>query len=796
MRTLVATAIAGICALALFTATIASAQIVEKPEAETGLSSRLYEVATEPSLSHLTAARENEELSLAPRGAGSLMRIGDALVVEVRASRKVADRVEGVQAAGAKVLDVSRDTETITVAVAPQDLKRLAATPGVASVTEVIAPETGSAAGGASGGTSGTISTCAGSVTNEADTQLRAATARSQYDVDGSGVEVGILSDSYDVNTTDHTSAAQDVASGDLPGPGNPCARTTPVKVIAESATGGNDEGRAMAQIIHDIAPDATIAFATANGGPEVFADNIRALAADGAKVIVDDVTYFAEPFFQDGPIAAAIDDVTAQGVAYYTAAGNDNAVAGANNIGAWETPAFRDTSSSCPTPIGAGDCLDFDPGPGAPDTRFTITLSRFSSTFVLLNWAEPWDGVTTDMDLFAFNAGTDTMAASSTGSITNQRPFEAFQLSNPTNAAKDYDLSILKFSGSTDPRVKFVTTGGDVSGYEYPVSSGGDLVGQTIYGHAGAAAAVSTGAVPYNDASTVERFSSRGPVSTYFGPVSGTTPAVPITQNLAKPDLVATDGGHTTFFVGASPFQFFSTSAAASAAAGVAALQLSANPSLSATQVEMGQGATAVPVGAFGPQAAGSGLVDAVGAIGANPPPPPSVEIQSGPSGPTTVKDPTFTFAVGGKTKTITCAFDAASAAPCIDAYSAPSLGEGPHAFSVTATDYFGQPTTATRGFTVDTTAPAKPELDKKPKKKSGSRKAKFTFTGESAATFVCALDKAPSTACTSPAKYKLKKPKPKAKRHQFSVTATDATGNEGPAAIYRWKTQAPKPT
>jgi hypothetical protein len=513
--------------------------------------------------------------------------------------------------------------------------------------------------------------------------------------------------------------------------------------------------------------------------------------------VIVDDVGYFAEPFFQDGPIAAAIDDVTAQGVAYYTAAGNINVVAGANDIGAWEAPAFRDTTGSCPTPIGPGDCMDFNPGPGAPDTRFTVALPAHKSTFVLLNWAEPWNGVTNDIDLFALDGGTNTLVASSdnvsAGSTGNQRPFEAFQLSNSTNAAKDYDLVILKFSGATDPAVKFVTTGRAVSAYEYPSSSGGDLVGQTIYGHAGAAAAVSTGAVPYNDASTVEPSSSRGLVSTYFGPVSGTTPAGPITQLLAKPDLVATDGGQTTFFGGgAPPIRFTGTSASASAAAAIAALQLSANPSLSATQVQAAQKATAVPVGSFGP-AAGSGLVNAVAAIGANPTPPPSVAIQSGPSGPTTTKDPTFTFAVGSKTKTISCSIDAATAAPCIDTYSAPSLGEGTHTFSVIATDYFAQPTTATRSFTVDTTAPAKPKLGKKPKKKTGSRKAKFTFKDETGASFECALDKEPFKACTSPAKYKLKKPKPKAKRHKFSVVATDAAGNESQPETYRWKVQAP---
>ena len=69
-----------------------------------------------------------------------------------------------------------------------------------------------------------------------------------------------------------------------------------------------------MAQIVHDIAPGAKILFATAEGGPDMFAANIRDLANHGADIIVDDFTYFAEPDYQDGVIAKAVNDVRADG--------------------------------------------------------------------------------------------------------------------------------------------------------------------------------------------------------------------------------------------------------------------------------------------------------------------------------------------------------------------------------------------------------------------------------------------------------------------------------------------------
>src|SRR6202030_4665917 len=85
-----------------------------------------------------------------------------------------------------------------------------------------------------------------------------------------------------------------------------------------------------MMQIVHDVSPGAGLAFYTADNSEADFANGIGKLAAPvssggaGAKVIVDDVGYFDEPFFQDGIVAQAVDAVVAQGVAYFSAAGND----------------------------------------------------------------------------------------------------------------------------------------------------------------------------------------------------------------------------------------------------------------------------------------------------------------------------------------------------------------------------------------------------------------------------------------------------------------------------------------
>ena len=149
--------------------------------------------------------------------------------------------------------------------------------------------------------------------------------------VDGSGITVGVMSDSYDTNVAPN-SAALDISTGDLPGVGNPLGNTEPV-VVLEDFPRRTDEGRAMLQIVHDLAPKAKLGFATANTGQLGFADNIRALAGDPtathyqagfkADVIVDDIIYLDEPFFQDGLIAKAVDEVVAKGVSYFSSAGN-----------------------------------------------------------------------------------------------------------------------------------------------------------------------------------------------------------------------------------------------------------------------------------------------------------------------------------------------------------------------------------------------------------------------------------------------------------------------------------------
>ncbi len=297
-------------------------------------------------------------LSLPSSGPGSLLTdaAGDPLVY-IQLVRDDQQAQAALSAAGAQIMHVSDRHGMVTAAVAPRHLAAVAAVPGVISMQEALTPMAREAVPARV-----QLATpmqqpplpapCpAGSIVSEGDTQLRAANARAQFGVDGSGVTVGVLSGSYDVERATTIHAANDIASGDLPGPGNPCGYTTPVQVLAESRVGvGRDEGRAMLQIVHDMAPGAALAFATASDGLYAFADNIRRLRAEGrADIIVDDYYYPEEPFFQDGPVNLAIRDVVQDGAIYATAGGNIHVTDSSGRpIGSYETPAYR--PGACPT--------------------------------------------------------------------------------------------------------------------------------------------------------------------------------------------------------------------------------------------------------------------------------------------------------------------------------------------------------------------------------------------------------------------------------------------------------------
>jgi hypothetical protein len=799
--------------VALVLAPLAAACALAPPalamQQDSALSPNLAELA-KPSVQRLSDAAQARKLGVAVEGPGSLVREGNRVLVEVSFDHGAIGGLDALRAAGGRIVAASRRYQAVTVVAPPDALRGLAGVGGVGSVDEVRAP----IVYGSGATTSAVGAECeGGSVISEGLDQLHVKDAWSKYGVNGAGVTVGVLSDSYDKATTDAheigpiaTHASEDVESGDLPGPANGCAsEKTPVNVIEDlpSSKDATDEGRAMLQIVHDVAPAAHLAFATAFNGETSFAKNIEKLKEAGAKVIVDDVGYTEEPFFQDGPIAAAVDKVASEGVSYFSAAGNDNLFdSSKNEIASWEAPEFRDTT--CPVAVLAqlkkpslGHCMDFRSS-GIPDNTFGITVQAGKTLTVDLQWAEPRYGVHTDLDAYLLDSSgkllekedQDNAGALKPEEGGTQKPVEVLQWENEGTSAREVQLAINRCfeecnpeaDKTKKPRLKFalLENGRGVSETEYPVSTGEDVVGPTIFGHTAAAGAVSVAAIEYKSKTEPEPYSSRGPVKHFFGPVVNKTPAGAVNETIAKPDVTATDCGATTFFATFHPseaaWRFCGTSAAAPHAAGVAALELDADPALEPKEIREAETKNAAPIGSFGTNAIGAGLVNADKAV-LSLLPPSTVSVIGEPASRTKDATPSFEFEVNPLVP-VECSIDGgARVKQCESPFESPPLKDGPHVFEV---EVEGGGDSASFAFTVDTTAPTISFT--KPGQFTSSASPAFAFTASEPAAFTCKVDGGEAKPCLSP----YTPPAPLSDGlHTFSVTATDQVGNESQAQM-----------
>ena len=622
------------------------------------LSARLQDLAA-PGTRSAPPADQGAAVGVPPTGAGSLLRRGGRILVNL-----VVDRPEVIvtaaSVADAELVATGIDGVTATLAIWPTQLGALAAVSGLRSVHEVLAPELRGASAPVRGaGVGRRAAACPSGVVSAGDTQLKAALARNTYGVNGAGVTVGVISDSFKAEVSAYNA---DIASGDLPGAGNPCGHTTAVKILSDYlAANASDEGRAMTQIVHDLAPAARLLFASGFNGDIDFANQIRALRDAGATVIVDDLGYFNELMFQDGPIAAAVNEVTADGVSYFSAAGNAELSVGGKSVGSYETAAYR--SSTCPALFAADyTCHDFDPGAGATPYD-TITIPSGGKVILSTGWNQPAYGVTVDLDVYLYDPiANKVVAGSHNDNLRHGQPTELLGYENASGSSRQLRIVIGRYrtAGTPgNPRFKFIFQDSDVDAVQWKTNAGGDVFGPTIYGHSAATAAASVAATPADNAGQIESFSSRGPALYCWSPVSGTTASAPLSPCVSEQvDLAATDGVSTTLPGGSGLNPFFGTSAAAPHAAAVAALFRQKQPCASGPEVLATMKANAVLIAGYGEAAQGAGLVhaldtvaDAVACVGTPSAPSAPIVVSAGAARATVAWAPPVTL--GGGTLT-----------------------------------------------------------------------------------------------------------------------------------------------
>ncbi len=467
-------------------------------------------------------------------------------------------------------------------------------------------------------------------ITSEGDRTHRADDTRNTFGYSGEGIKIGVLSDSYN----GLKGAPADVSSGNLPGKGNPFGNTTAVTVVQDKKSTilspVTDEGRAMMQIVYDLAPKATLFFATADVSEASFATNIKKLRETyGCDIIIDDVEYLDEPAFEDGALAQAVNTVTAEGAMYFSSAGNSGSLAKGTS-GVFEGD-FNDAGSLPFTGGSKSGTIHNFGTVSVPVNGDIITVVGGSYT---LNWSDPLGKSSNDYDLFLVSATGSVKASSTNVQKGTQNPFES--ISAKTLVAGDR-LVVFKATAAAVRAFHLATNRGELT-----VATNGELTG-----HNAAAAAFSVAAAPagtpfgpgeavgpypnaFSASSQVESFSSDGPRRIFYN--ADSTPVTPgnllFTTNggvvRAKPDVTAADGVSTTFASSTGLSPFFGTSAAAPHAGAIAGLLKSADPTLTPAQIRNLLTTTTVDVEAAGyDNISGYGILQAYQAMSALSPTP-----------------------------------------------------------------------------------------------------------------------------------------------------------------------------
>ncbi|PWR75309.1 NosD domain-containing protein [Methanospirillum stamsii] len=378
--------------------------------------------------------------------------------------------------------------------------------------------------------------TSVGSVHTAGDAILKTDELRNLTGADGSGIIVGVIS-----NGAKGISDAQN--TGDLP---------DNVVVLKD---GRGSEGTAMMEIIHDIAPNATLLYHDFGGGKdEKFIEAFHNLIQAGASIIVEDVGNYEVPYFEDGTIAAGINDILKnnQEIIIISAAGN---FADVHYQGM-----FLDTGDGYHS---------FNGSSGIP-----VTLNPGARLKVVLQWDDPFHAATNDFDLFLYDLQTNSDISQSSKEQTGvEVAFEKLDYQNVGDNPQKTEVRIKAKEGTGKNPVLlelFLMADKEKAEIDKSFLTPDD----SIFGWSALPGVISVATISA-DNMEIQKFSSQGHVTI-------SNPALDIRK---KPDITGVDYVDVT---GSGNFmkKFSGTSAAAPHIAGLLALITSLYPNLSTDEI------------------------------------------------------------------------------------------------------------------------------------------------------------------------------------------------------------------
>lgn len=410
-----------------------------------------------------------------------------------------------------------------------------------------------------------------GKLTTSGDIAIRANIARQLFGVDGSGIKIGIIANSF--NALSGLDA--DIRSGDLPGKNNILGYNIPVNILADSTNlYANDEGRALGQIVHDIAPGAELFFHTifeneddVIATEEGFSKAVSSLVAQSVDIIIDD-SVLTSPLLQDGKAAKSIEDAIDKGVTFVSAAGNNGGIS-------------YESTFRARTEFELGgvklQAHDFDIGETI-DIFQNINVSKEDTRIQpFLSWNEPTRKIESEYILFLVN----TLELPNPGNIVAVSvPPNESALNAPISELlytpkKGEELYLIVAKPANADQTDFFKWISGANGldrstdYEYIDESANN---RTVYGSSNTPNSITVGATNIDNLTEIRSYSSRGG-SPILLDSEGNRLTEPILRN--KPEVYAPDGVQTAFAAG-SPFAVFrGTSASAPHVAGLVALML-----------------------------------------------------------------------------------------------------------------------------------------------------------------------------------------------------------------------------
>ncbi|MEU4190735.1 hypothetical protein AB0E69_02460 [Kribbella sp. NPDC026611] len=423
-----------------------------------------------------------------------------------------------------------------------------------------------------------------GPVTTEG-VQLHKADLAQASGLTGRGQKIGAIS-----GDVDHIADA--IAQGELP---------ADVQVLQQAASYDDDEGTAMLEIIHDLAPGAKLAYASTQDTNAQYVEAFHTLANAGVTMIAEDIALDDEPVFQQGIGAATAEALARHGIFVSSSAGN---------LGARHAPRMPAVGTGAGADGATGPFTNCPTNPDnvvklrGDDTSYNLNLLPGATVMPTLQWSEPraiyptaGQGGFTDLNLYLMDStGTNCLAYSNAVQANGVGDtIEQFIYQNTTGAAQTVKLVVDVQGTSTatkaptlDLRWRALSAG--VQTLDPPERAGSMNPDANYLGFATSAGAVNASVSVDPKTTPLESYSAAGPiqlVTTTRCPGGKPGPCTGIsgkgTVSFPAPYWLASDGvsvsGAGGFGSGTCPTtltgacRFFGTSASAPTAVGVAAL-------------------------------------------------------------------------------------------------------------------------------------------------------------------------------------------------------------------------------